>query len=52
MTIEMRGRGLPTVIALAVPLAVVALGVAAWVDAGRQPVREIVVSVAVPESSR
>mgnify|MGYP007068602110 CR=1 FL=1 len=39
-------------IALAVPLAVAVLGAFAWVDGGRQPVRDIVVAVPVPETSR
>ncbi|MEJ2458856.1 MAG: hypothetical protein P8Y58_12220 [Novosphingobium sp.] len=39
-------------IPLAVSLAAVALGVFAWSDAGRTPVHDIAVPVAVPEPAR
>lgn len=48
----MRGRGLWRVVALAVPLGIIVLGIFAWRDAGRQPVRNIVVAVPVPELPR
>ena len=48
----MRGRGLLWIIVLAVSLAAAALCAFAWVDAGRQPVSDIVVPVAVPELPR
>ena len=35
-----------------VALLVLALLVAAWIDGGREPVREIVQPVAVPEAAR
>jgi len=44
----MRGRN-AVLIVVAVVLAVVAW---AWIDGGRQPVREISVPVAVPDSAR
>ena len=45
-------RGLTGWIALAVPLALAALAAAAWIDAGREPVGEIVIPVPVPELPR
>lgn len=48
----MRGRWLQRVIVLAVPLGIIALCAFAWVDAGRRPVRDVVVAVPVPELPR
>lgn len=42
-------RGLSGWVVLVVSIALVAVLAFAWVDAGRQPVRELVVPVPVPE---
>lgn len=52
MTVEMRGLRFPGMIAVAVPLAVAALCIFAWIDGGRAPVRDIAVAVPVPELPR
>jgi hypothetical protein len=44
----MRGKG---IVAVLVVLAVAVLAYA-WIDGGREPLREIAVPVAVPESAR
>ncbi|WP_162792217.1 hypothetical protein [Novosphingobium sp. P6W] len=52
MTIMKRRRRLAGAIAIAVPLAVVALGVAAWRDAGVQPVAHQTIAVPLPELAK
>lgn len=44
----MRRRRLAGAIAIAVPIAVVALGFAAWNDAGTQPVADQTIAVPLP----
>ncbi|SFF82266.1 hypothetical protein SAMN05518801_1023 [Novosphingobium sp. CF614] len=48
----MRGRWRRGVIAWTLALALVVLCVAAWIDAGRQPVRDVAFTIAVPELPR
>lgn len=48
----MRRRKLGGVIAVVVPLAIVALGVAAWRDAGVQPVADQTIAVPLPELAK
>lgn len=49
MTTTIRKRRLAGAIAIAVPIAVIALGIAAWDDAGEQPVQDLTVSVPLPQ---
>lgn len=50
MTIYMRGGGLRRLIVWGVPLAVIGICAIAWISGGRsEPVRDVTVSVAVPE---
>ncbi|WP_404481660.1 hypothetical protein [Novosphingobium sp. BL-52-GroH] len=46
----MRRRRLAGAIAIAVPIAAVALGLAAWNDAGRQPVQDQTIAVPLPQA--
>jgi len=48
----MRRRRLAGAIAIAVPIALIALGIAAWNDAGTQPVKDVTVAVPLPELTR
>ncbi|WP_170065880.1 hypothetical protein [Novosphingobium guangzhouense] len=49
MNIVKRRRRIASAVAILLPIAVIGLGIAAWNDAGVQPVVQQTVSVAVPE---
>ncbi|EJL32196.1 hypothetical protein [Novosphingobium sp. AP12] len=51
MTTTIRRRRLAGAIAIAVPIAVVALGFAAWNDAGKQPVEDLTIEVPLPKEA-
>lgn len=51
MTTTIRRRRLAGAIAIAVPIAVVALGFAAWNDAGKQTVEDQTIAVPLPKEA-
>lgn len=52
MTTTIRRRKLAGAIAIAAPVVVIALGIAAWNDAGKQPVEDVTIAVPLPELSK
>jgi len=52
VTVKARRRRLKIFLAVGLPIAIAGIGIAAWNDAGRQPVRDIELSVMVPESKQ
>ncbi|WP_156370354.1 hypothetical protein [Novosphingobium sp. Leaf2] len=52
MTVIQRKAGLAGAIAIIVLLALVVLGIAAWRDAGVQPVQDMTVAVPLPDSAK
>ncbi len=48
----MRRRRLAGAIAIAVPIALIALGYAAWQDAGQRPVERQTIAVPLPELAK
>jgi hypothetical protein len=51
VTTTIRRRRLAGAIAIAAPVAVIALGFAAWNDAGKQPVEDLTIAVPLPQGS-
>jgi hypothetical protein len=51
VTTTIRRRRLAGAIAIAVPIAVVALGFAAWNDAGKQTVKDQTIAVPLPKEA-
>lgn len=52
MTVNIRRRRLAGAIAVLLPLALIALGVVAWHDAGTRPVSDVTVAVPLPELAK
>ncbi|MBF7011041.1 MULTISPECIES: hypothetical protein [Sphingomonadaceae] len=52
MNIVKRRRRIASAVAILLPIAVVGLGIAAWNDAGVQPVTQQTVSIPLPELSK
>ncbi|WP_232493866.1 hypothetical protein [Novosphingobium kaempferiae] len=52
MSIVKRRRRVAPVVAIIVPVALIALGVAAWNDAGKQPVTDQTIAVPLPPLSK
>lgn len=47
----MRRRRLAGAVAIALPLAVIALGTAAWMNAGKEPVEDQTIAVPLPQEA-